>query len=360
MAGSSYPNTRWHQILGGILKEWLTPAGILVQHDAPIGVELPRADILLLKSARGKMRHKQRQRLADGLRDCRANHLVLEFKYTESLNEDALTQLLCYEWLYRKSLELKKGQTAAFLLCSKTPRPKTLRKFGYQQTKRRGVYQSGQALISRATLLVLNELSDEPHNAPLKCFASRQTEMRKAYRIIRENRLPGLTLQLERMFNGLYTLLFGKVKGEEMKARTKKVDELTMEYVVETGQAWMDHMLSLIPLEDRIKGLDPEELLKAVKPEERVKGLDPAELLKAVKPEERVKGLDPEDLLKAFKPEDLLKAFKPEDLLKAVKPEDLLKAVKPEDLLKAVKPEELFKGLSSKELKSLKRKLNKL
>ncbi|MCP4699287.1 MAG: hypothetical protein GY862_20930 [Gammaproteobacteria bacterium] len=315
MADSLYPNTRWHRILGGILKEWLTPAGILVQHDAPIGVELPRADILLLKSAGGKMRSRQRQRLADGLRDSRADHLVLEFKYTESLNEDALAQLLGYERLYRKSLELKKGQTAAFLLCSMTPRPKTLRKFGYQQTKRRGVYQSRHALISRAVLLVLNELSDEPHNAPLKCFASRQAEMRKAYRIIRENRLPGLTLQLERMFNGLYALLFGKVKGEEMKARTKKIDELTMEYVVETGQAWMDHMLSLIPLEERIKGLDPQEVLKAFKPEE---------LLKAVKPEERIKGLDPQEVLKAFK------------------------------------PEELFKGLSPKELKSLKGKLNKL
>ncbi|MCP4700744.1 MAG: hypothetical protein GY862_28405, partial [Gammaproteobacteria bacterium] len=171
-----YPKTRWHRILAGILEEWLTPAGISVLHEASIGV---KADILLLKSVAGKMLHRQKQRLADGLRDSRAGHLLLEFKYTESLNEDALAQLLGYDLFYRRHKELSKGEVAAFLLCSKTPRQKT--SFGYRKTEHNGVYQSDHAVISRVTLLVLNELSDEPHNVPLKCFASRRAEIRKAY-----------------------------------------------------------------------------------------------------------------------------------------------------------------------------------
>ncbi|MCP4701602.1 MAG: hypothetical protein GY862_32795 [Gammaproteobacteria bacterium] len=81
-------------------------------------------------------------------------------------------------------------------------------------------------------ILVLNELSDEPHNVPLKCFASRRAEIRKAYRAINENRLPGQTLRLERMFNGLHMLLSDE--EEEMKALAE-TDELTLEYVLETG-----------------------------------------------------------------------------------------------------------------------------
>ncbi len=194
-----YPKTRWHRILAGILEEWLTPAGILVQSDVPIGAEPPKADILLLKSTAGNMQRRQRQRLADGLRDSRAPHLLLEFKYTESLNEDALVQLLGYELFYRHRQKLKKKKIAAFLLCSKTPRRKTLRKFGYRETKYCGVYKSDHAVISRADLLVLNELSDEPHNAPLKCFASRRSEIQKAYRVVNENRLPEQTSRLKQI-----------------------------------------------------------------------------------------------------------------------------------------------------------------
>ena len=116
-----YPKTRWHRILAGILEEWLTPAGILVQPEAPVGAEPPKADVLLLKRGTGKMRHQQKQRLADGLRDSRAGCLLLEFKYTQSLNEDAMAQLLGYELFYRRSQKLNKGKVAAFLLCSKTP-----------------------------------------------------------------------------------------------------------------------------------------------------------------------------------------------------------------------------------------------
>ncbi len=117
-----YPKTRWHRILAVILKEWLTPVGILVQPEAPVGAEPPKADILLLKSITGKMRRQQRQRLADGLRDSRAGCLLLEFKYTESLNEDALVQLLGYELLYKLLFDEGEDMIAR----TKTPDERTL------------------------------------------------------------------------------------------------------------------------------------------------------------------------------------------------------------------------------------------
>ncbi len=85
-----FPKTRWHHLLAGVLREWLTPVGIEVRADVRIGSEPPVADILLLKRAGESSRQAQRMRLADGLRDSRATQLLLGFKYTESVNEDAV------------------------------------------------------------------------------------------------------------------------------------------------------------------------------------------------------------------------------------------------------------------------------
>ncbi|MCP4697155.1 MAG: hypothetical protein GY862_09940, partial [Gammaproteobacteria bacterium] len=154
-------------------------------------------------------------------------------------------------------------------------------------------------------LLVLNELSDEPHNVPLKCFASRRAEIRKAYRVINENRLPGQTLRLEQMFNGLYRLLSDKGKGEEEMKTYAETDELTLEHVLETGKEWIDHVWSLMPIEERLKGLEPGELLKGLNPEDRIKGLEPGELLKGLNPGDLLKGLGPEELIAGLTPEQL-------------------------------------------------------
>lgn len=39
--------------------------------------------------------------LPDGIRDCNANHILIEFKYTESLTADAIRQAVSYEYFYR-------------------------------------------------------------------------------------------------------------------------------------------------------------------------------------------------------------------------------------------------------------------
>jgi hypothetical protein len=60
------------------------------------------------------------------------------------------------------------------LLSAKTPWAETLEYLGYSQTEFAGVYRSQAPILDQVLLLSLNDLSNEPHNAWIKCFASKK------------------------------------------------------------------------------------------------------------------------------------------------------------------------------------------
>ena len=159
-----------------MLKRLLTPTGITVITDVPVMSEPPEADILLLRREHKKWTKEQKERLPDGIRDTDAGHVLLEFKYSESINKKAFCQTLCYDYLYRSSQKLKKHEVKTFLLSAKTPNEATLKKFAYYPWKKPGVYHSKNTFLEDILLILLNELSDEPHNAWIKCFASKKKE----------------------------------------------------------------------------------------------------------------------------------------------------------------------------------------
>jgi len=101
MQQSKTSKTRWHQLLGKLLEELLVPVGVKVLTDVSVMSEPPKTDILLLRKEHRRWIKAQLERLPDGVRDCRAKHILLEFKYTESINENAFLQALCYDYLYR-------------------------------------------------------------------------------------------------------------------------------------------------------------------------------------------------------------------------------------------------------------------
>jgi hypothetical protein len=87
------------------------------------------------------------------------------------------------------------------------------------------------------------------------------------------------------------------------------------------SQALMD-LLAVIPLEQRLTGLAPEQLLAAVPPEQRLTGLAPEQLLAAVPPEQRLAGLAPEQLARAISEADHVLAL-PDAALRALPAEYL-------------------------------------
>ena len=116
--------TRWHQLLGKLLEEWLTPVGITVQTDVPVTSEPTKADILLLRNSANRWNAEQKSRLPDGIRESHASYILIEFKYSESVNKDAFLQILSYVSGHRdQTLELLCCPLKGFIFteCPQTP-----------------------------------------------------------------------------------------------------------------------------------------------------------------------------------------------------------------------------------------------
>ncbi|NOQ34897.1 MAG: hypothetical protein GQ569_03280 [Methylococcaceae bacterium] len=268
--------TRWHRLLGTLLEQLLTPVGISVQCDVKVMVNPPEADILLLRRQTSQWTKAQLERLADGIRDTKASHILLEFKYSESVNEKALQQTLSYDYFYKSANKLSDKQVQSFLVSAKTPHSATLEKLFYQCSQHNGVYVSKLPVFRHVILIVLNELSNEPHNVWIKCFASRRLEKEKAFEIMKTTGLNIISKPLERLLSGLWRLWFNDTEGFEMSS------ELTPEKVMEMGKFWGESYLHSLTPEERASGLSIKERLAGLGVKERLLDLDTKEILSEI------------------------------------------------------------------------------
>ncbi len=272
--------TRWHRLLGRLFEELLVPVGVSVYTEFPVMSQSPEADILLLRKARGEWTPDQLARLPDGIRQSGEKHILVEFKYTESVGESAFRQIMGYETFYISSRKLTNHDVRSFIISAKIPSDKTLDEFGYRRTEKNGVYRSGNALLKKIAILSLNELSNAPHNAFVKCFASRKAQKKSAFDALRHQGLEAFHVRFQWFMEGLWHYWF-TVKGINMKPT-----ELTPEQVTEFGRIWTETILASLPIEEVLARYKPEEILSAFTPEEILSRYKPEEILSAFTPEE--------------------------------------------------------------------------
>jgi len=311
METSTPSKTRWHRLLGTLLEKLLSPVGVTVSTEAPIMSTSPKTDILLLKRTPGPWTELQRSRLPDGIRDSQANVIVLEFKYTESLDADALQQTLSYDYLYRQTQHQENQQIQTVLLLAKQPQSETWAKFGYEATTQAGVYGCSHWLLHHIPILSLNQLPNEPHNAWVKCFATHQAEKRKAFQLLKQLNWQVFSTDLEWFVAGLWQYWFNPMTGGNMSQPNL---ELTPEQVTEMGKFWGSVYLSKLSVAERLAGLSTDD---------RLIGLKPEEVLSCFKPEEVLSRFKPEEVLSCFKPEEVLGRFKPEERLNGLSLEEI-------------------------------------
>lgn len=281
--------TRWHRLLGRLFKELLGPTDIQVYTDIPVLGEPPEADILLLRKNQNRWTKEQKSCIPDGIRDSRASDILIEFKYTESINKNVLIQTLCYDYLYKKGHKLKKNDVQTFLVSSKTPRESTLKKFDWHPAAKPGIYHSRNPLAESITLILLNELADTPYNAWIKCFASRKQEKKSAFEILMGKNFTSLTHRLQWYLEGLLHYWFS-TGDNDMEIEIKPED------VMKIGKKWRQAVLSTLTLEERLKGLEAKDRLEGLAAKDRLAGL-------AAK--DRLEGLKLKDILAEFTPEEI-------------------------------------------------------
>ena len=230
--------TPWHRFLARGFEDTIGREQVLVKSESPIGSEPPKVDTVLLRRETARWTAAQRALLPDGIRDTNAQTILIEFKYTESLTLAAFWQAVGYDHFYRTNHELSQDEVRTFILCAKTPQSERLVTFGYEATELPGVYRSENIYVAHITLLVLNQLRDESHNALVKAFASRAQEKAKAFRLLR--RFWRLSTELLLMFEVLQTI-WSLPEGATMN------EILTPERVLEIGQEWKRILIQHTP-----------------------------------------------------------------------------------------------------------------
>ncbi|QTA90973.1 hypothetical protein [Desulfonema magnum] len=198
---------------------------------------------------------------------------------------------------------------------------------GYFSTDHKGVYQSRNNLLKEIPILVLNELSDETHNAFVKCFASRKTSKVSAFKTLERHGISLFGSRFMWFVKGLMQFWLG-MEGDDMK------EELTPEKVMEIGKMFGKIALSGLSEDEILSVCDREKLVRKLTIEERLAGLKPKERLAGLKPKERLAGLKPKERLAGLKPKERLAGLKPKERLAGLSVkeiEDYLKALKKSD-----------------------------
>ena len=232
-----------------MFEELLVSLDILVSSDIQIMTNPPKADILLIRRETPQWTKEQLMRLPDGIQDTKADHILIEFKFSESVNIDAINQTLAYDTFFKRTNKsLRSDQIQTFILTSKTPIKETMKMFEYTQTTKQGVYHSTNILLKKIHLIVINELSDAPHNDFVKCFSSLKRLRQKAFKQITKVGRKGLSVKFYYFINGLIKLLNRK-KQEGLKME----NEITSDLLMEIGKDMYDTMLSGLSSDDCIE-----------------------------------------------------------------------------------------------------------
>ncbi|MFN8493958.1 MAG: hypothetical protein U0350_40540 [Caldilineaceae bacterium] len=260
--------TQWHHLLGRLLELLLTPVGITVQTELQVMSEPPKVDILLLRRKGAVWTPAQARLLPDGVQHSRARHILLEFKFTESVNRAALTQALAYDYFYRQTQQVAEADVQTFVISAHTVRKNVLAEYGYAVTEHPGVYRSSNPLLRTVPLLLLNELQATQHNAFIQCFASKRRVRTHAFQLLAQLDWQMVNEAFWDFVAGLRNYL--EVKGAEMSNVTLP-SGLTPEMVMETGKAMRKALL------ENLTPQEIQQLLTKLTPEQRLAGLTPEE-----------------------------------------------------------------------------------
>ena len=277
--------TLLHRIQSRIFELLLPPVSVTVSTNLEVMTNPPAADILL-KRENKYWTEEQLERLPDGIRDSTARHILIEFKATESVSKKTFIQAAGYEHFYQNSKKLTDDEIQTFVICAIQPQKANREQYGYKIRVQPGVYKSDQIMLNHITLISLNELPDELHNAWTTCLASKKRKRLKAFQILKSQGFKFISNEfkwfLSDLWQGISTI------GDDDMA----LNNLSPQEIEDFGKMWGDVLLPTIPLEERLKGL---------KPEERLVGINPTDVMSYFKPEERLAGLSMAELEKQIK-----------------------------------------------------------
>jgi len=268
---------QWHDILGAVLMDFFEGSPFVVETEVDLSLKKQYLDIVVIRKGNGEF-HRP---LPDGFAPL-ADHNLISFKsHQDTFDYWSVLELIGYYVNYRKQASPSLGELLRedqFRLIGITSRfPEGLAKNVALEESQSGVYDINMGPL-RIRLLVIRNLADDPVNAMLKLFSIVPDQIDFACQHYRPHSTDttGIVDNLIRMY-----------RKEDTKMATS---------LEELNRKIMKEAMEKATVDDRLKGLPPEQVLKRFSPEERLKGLPAEERLKGLPTEERLKGLSPEEI----------------------------------------------------------------
>jgi len=335
----------WHRWFGNFFRIPLTPLGLEVHTGYEVMAGPPEADVVIIRKGRKAWTRKQLEFLPDGIRECAAAHIVIEFKHSESVNEDAFFQTAGYRHFYKSSNRLKDEDMQIFLASSKTPVGAALKEYGYVPTGLPGVYQSSLPLLKRIILLSLNDLADEPHNTLVRLLASK-----KKARMAAEGRLKKMAARFPKELTDYVAEFFRFLyeRGGEMDETQTGLTEEEKTQIAQT-------MISFLPADEKAR--ITRSMLSYLPADEVLSRYSPDDMLARLAPEDMLARLTPDDMLARLTPDDMLARLTPDDMLARLTPDDVLSRYSPDDVLSRYETKDRLAGLTVEEIEAHLQKL---
>jgi hypothetical protein len=303
--------TAWHPLLI-LLLERLLPRDLWdVLSEYTLTREPRRIDAVIVRRAAEP--HWQPSHLRSVLDDLH-DHNLLHFKgATDELERTDALQVLSYAYQYMALQDLRSPVVMSLRVVAPTLTPR----FRAQLTA------LGGALVQTEVRGV--------HVGHLQGFALRVVETSVAWSTPGEHLLYAISPacltapEHPRGFDDterdVYYRLLQGITQLSQDPRWKAIMKDTSLVGETASQALMD-LLAVIPLEQRLAGLEPEQVLAAVPPEQRLAGLAPEQRLAGLAPEQRLAGLAPEEIARAVSESDRVLAL-PDAALRALPAEYL-------------------------------------
>jgi hypothetical protein len=255
----------WHRLFGLLLTDFFTGSPFRVEVERDLSVQQQLLDVTIVRRGRGRFAG----RLPDGLEGLRSHNLMTFKSRHEALDSFAMKELVGADVAYRKLVSpspsrlLPDDQFGLYAVAARFPH--NLSGQIPWQRAQQGVYDCRWG-TDTIRVVVVGELPQEAHNAPLHLFSAVPNLVEFGGRSYERR-----SEQTSRLLNQLFEML-----REEGFAMPFTMEDFNRKYIKE-------HFAQLTPQERK-------EALQSLAPEER------KEVLEALPPEERLAGLSPEQI----------------------------------------------------------------
>ena len=151
--------------------------------------DLPEENNVVISRPTRKWPPEALKHLPDGIRDSKALHILMLFKYDEPLTVEDFRGAINAHYSYKQQNKLKDKDLEVFLISTIPLRRAVLDELGYKRTRRAGVYRSKDPLFSLVPIIYPGELRNRRHNASLKVIVGPKNERLEAFDALKEDML---------------------------------------------------------------------------------------------------------------------------------------------------------------------------